>query len=43
MLNERLVQGKELGLTPEFVRAVMDAIHMESITHQMSVMNNLNG
>lgn len=31
-------KGVRKGLTPEFIQAVLEAIHQESITHQMKVM-----
>lgn len=34
-----LSQSDTLGLSPEFLRAVLDAIHIESINRQNSVMN----
>ncbi len=30
----------ELGLSPEFIRTILDAVHMESIAHQNAVMNS---
>lgn len=32
-------RAAELNLSPEFIRAVLDAVHMESIAHQNDVMN----
>lgn len=31
-------KGVRKGLTPEFIQAILEAIHQESITHQMKVM-----
>ncbi|WP_107039121.1 bifunctional 3-deoxy-7-phosphoheptulonate synthase/chorismate mutase type II [Brumimicrobium mesophilum] len=39
MINQRLSQAKELELTIDFLRSVLDAIHQESIRHQTKVMN----
>jgi len=39
ILERVLSKGKSLGLHEEFVSAVIDAIHQESIIHQASVMN----
>lgn len=39
IIANRLDQSDELHLTTDFVRAVMDAIHQESIRHQTKVMN----
>jgi len=39
ILGRVLSKGKSLGLHEEFVAAVIDAIHQESIIHQASVMN----
>jgi chorismate mutase len=39
ILERVLLKGKSLGLHEEFVTAVIDAIHQESIIHQASVMN----
>lgn len=38
-ISGRLDKAAELGLSEKFVRMVMDAIHQESIRHQMKVMN----
>lgn len=40
LLESRLQMAKSLNLSDEFVRAILDAIHLESITRQISVMNN---
>lgn len=39
LINSRLEQSSEYGLTPQFVRQLMDAIHQESIRHQTKIMN----
>ena len=39
VIQKRMGQADELKLTPAFVRAMMDAIHQESIRHQTKVMN----
>jgi chorismate mutase len=39
LLESRLQMAKSLNLSDEFVRAILDAIHLESITRQISVMN----
>jgi chorismate mutase len=39
LINSRLDQSGEYGLTPKFVRQLMDAIHQESIRHQTKIMN----
>lgn len=39
VIENRLGQAKDFHLTNEFVRALMDAIHQESIRHQTKVMN----
>mgnify|MGYP001411297833 FL=1 len=36
--NNAVDKGVRKGLTPEFIQAVLEAIHQESITHQMKVM-----
>jgi chorismate mutase len=32
-------EGKEIGLSPEFIMQLFKAIHQESIIHQEKVMN----
>jgi chorismate mutase len=39
VISSRLDNSDEYGLTPVFVRKLMDAIHQESIRHQTAVMN----
>lgn len=39
LIDKRLNQSADYGLTSQFVRQLMDAIHQESIRHQTSVMN----
>jgi chorismate mutase len=39
VIENRLSQEKELDLSYDFLRKVMDAIHQESIQHQTKVMN----
>lgn len=39
IVDNMVARAGELGLSPEFVRTILDAIHMESIAHQNEVMN----
>jgi len=39
LLESRLQMAKTLNLSNDFVRSILDAIHLESITRQISVMN----
>lgn len=39
VINRRLEQSEDYGLTRKFVRQLMDAIHQESIRHQTLIMN----
>jgi chorismate mutase len=39
LLESRLHMAKTLNLSDDFVRSILDAIHLESITRQISVMN----
>lgn len=39
ILQERLDSSEITGLSPQFIRTLMDAIHQESIQHQNRVMN----
>ncbi len=39
VIMSRLEKAADYGLTEKFVRSVMDAIHQESIRHQIRVMN----
>jgi chorismate mutase len=39
MIDQRLAKAEELGLSIDFLRSVLDAIHQESIRHQTKVMN----
>ena len=39
VISSRLDKSDDYGLTPIFVRKLMDAIHQESIRHQTAVMN----
>ena len=39
LLESRLHMAKSLNLSDDFVRSILDAIHLESITRQISVMN----
>jgi len=39
LLESRLHMAKSLHLSDDFVRSILDAIHLESITRQISVMN----
>ncbi len=38
--NSRTEQGTNKGLTPDFIEALYDSIHKESIRHQTQIMNN---
>lgn len=40
LISARLGRSSEYNLSDRFVRQVMDAIHQESIRHQVRVMNN---
>jgi chorismate mutase len=42
LLESRLKFASELQLSSEFVRSILDAIHLESITRQINVMNHSN-
>lgn len=39
VIENRLNQASEDGLSAKFIREIMDAIHQESIRHQVNVMN----
>ena len=39
VIENRLSQASEEGLSIKFIREIMDAIHQESIRHQVNVMN----
>jgi chorismate mutase len=39
MILNRLNKSEEYGLTEKFIRQLMDAIHQESIRHQVKMMN----
>jgi len=39
VIEKRMSQADEFNLTQQFVRQIMDAIHQESIRHQVKVMN----
>lgn len=39
VINHRMSNSEEYGLTPRFVRQLMDSIHQESIRHQTAIMN----
>lgn len=41
IIEQRLAKSEEMKLSREFVRDVLDAIHQESIRHQVKVMNEL--
>lgn len=41
IIEQRLTQAEEMGLSREFVRDILDSIHQESIRHQVKVMNEL--
>ena len=38
MRSNAVDKGVRKGLTPEFISTVLEAIHQESIIHQMKVM-----
>jgi len=40
LLDSRLQMAKSLHLSDDFVRSILDAIHLESITRQINVMNS---
>lgn len=40
IMDNYLEWGKELGLRPEFIRRVLEAIHLESIERQQEIMND---
>lgn len=39
IIEQRLSKAGELGLSTDFLRSILDAIHQESIRHQTKVMN----
>jgi len=39
IIHDRLERDEEYGLSKDFIRKVMDAVHQESIRHQVKVMN----
>ena len=39
IVDNMVARAGELGLSPEFIRTILDAIHMESIARQNVVMN----
>ncbi len=39
IMDNMLSRAGQLGLSPEFIRAILDAIHMESIAHQNKIDN----
>ena len=39
ILNKRGAQAVELGISPEFVRTLLQAIHEESVREQMKILN----
>lgn len=39
IVEKAIVKGGERGLAPEFISTILEAIHQESINHQMKVMN----
>lgn len=40
MIRQRLAQAQTTQLSTDFIRQLMDAIHLESIRHQMKIMNH---
>jgi chorismate mutase len=43
IVERALSSSQKLGLSEEFLRTVLDAIHIESIERQKRVMNELQG
>jgi chorismate mutase len=39
ILHKMTIEGKEMGLSPDFIMQLFKAIHQESISHQEKVMN----
>ncbi|GAB6013236.1 chorismate mutase [Viscerimonas tarda] len=39
ILSKRIAQATEMGMNPEFMRVVLEAIHEESVRQQVDVMN----
>lgn len=40
IVDKMVAQSAELNLSPEFIRAILEAIHLESINHQNKIMND---
>ena len=40
ILRLRIKQAQEMGMNPEFMKAMMTAIHQESVRQQIEIMNN---
>lgn len=40
ILRLRIKQAQEMGINPEFMKAMMTAIHQESVRQQIEIMNN---
>jgi len=39
ILSKRIAQASEMGMNPEFMRVVLEAIHEESVRQQVEIMN----
>lgn len=39
ILNKRVAQAEEMGMNPEFMRVVLEAIHEESVRQQVEIVN----
>jgi chorismate mutase len=40
IVSKTIRKGSEKGLSPEFIHTILEAIHQESISHQMKVMKD---
>lgn len=43
ILQKCLAQANKLGLSPEFIKAIMSAVHQESVKQQIEIMNGNSG
>ncbi len=39
ILQRRIAMAEQMGMSPEFMKTVLEAIHEESVRHQMEIMN----
>ena len=39
ILTKRMMQATTLGMTPEFIKNILEAIHEESVRQQMEIIN----